>query len=222
MPSTACTSPAFVGILEPNEDARRFVLSNMLNKYAKNKFIGMDAIYVHMIDKYYSKGQADWVDEENLAKMIDNADNLRPILIGKVFPNITVYTEDEKPLMVHNVDSEYTMMIFWAPDCGHCKKSMPSIVQFYEEFKDKGLKVVSVCTKSGDKFPKCWEFIKEKGMEGFINTGDKYQKYRRYVYIPSTPKIFILDAEKKILIKDVPSEELSKVMTEIIKENSTE
>lgn len=211
-----------LSLTKDNNDAHRFCLSTILNKYAKNKFIGMDAVYVHMIDKYYSKGMADWVEEDNLIKMKENANNLRPILIGKVFPNITVFTEDEKPLMIHNVESEYTMVIFWAPDCGHCKKSMPSIIEFYEAYKDKGLKIVSICTKGGDKFPKCWEFIKEKGMEGFINAGDKYQKYRKYVYVPSTPKIFLLDNDKKILIKDIPSEELPKIMDEIMKDRIDE
>ncbi len=208
--------------MKGNEDAYKFCLSTLLNKYAKNKFIGMDAIYVHMIDKYYSNGEADWVDEENLIKMKENANNLRPILIGKVFPNITVYKEDKTPLMIHSVESEYTMVIFWAPDCGHCKKSMPSIIEFYETYKDKGLKVVSICSKGGGKLENCWEFIKEKGMEGFINTGDEHQTYRKYVYVPSTPKIFILNNKKEILIKDVPSEELSNVMDEILKEKQSD
>ena len=182
----------------------------------------MDAIYVHMVDNYYAKGQADWVDEENLAKMKENANNLRPILIGKTFPNITVYKENEEPLMIHNVESDYTMVMFWAFDCGHCKKSMPSVVEFYNEYKDKGLKIVSICTKGGDKVGKCFEFVEEKGMEGFINCADKYQKYRKYVYVPATPKIFILDKDKKILIKDVPSEELPNIMKEIMEEKASE
>ncbi len=206
--------------LKGNEDAYRFCLSNFLNKYAKNKFIGMDALYVHLVDKYYAKGEADWVDEETLEKMKENANNLRPILIGETFPNITVYKEDESPLMIHNVESPYTLVIFWAPDCGHCKKSMPKIIDFYEKFKDKGLKVVSVCTKSGKKFDNCWKYIEEKGMENFINTGDRNQRYRRYVYIPSTPKMFMLDKDKEILIKDIPADELENLMNDLLKEDT--
>ena len=126
-----------ISLVKENEDAYRYSLSSILNKYAKNKFIGMDAIYVHMIDTYYAQGAADWVDEENLLKMKENANNLRPILIGKVFPNITVYKEDKSPLMIHNVESDYTLVIFRAPDCGHCKKSMPKVIDFYEKYKGR-------------------------------------------------------------------------------------
>ncbi|HMU03498.1 MAG TPA: hypothetical protein PJ990_07725, partial [Saprospiraceae bacterium] len=57
---------------------------------------------------------------------------------------------------------------------------------------------------------------KEKKMEGFINTGDTYQRYNQKVRIPSTPKIFILDEKKEIIIKDIPGEELDRIFNEIL------
>jgi thiol-disulfide isomerase/thioredoxin len=201
--------------LEPNAEAYKYYLADFLNEYAQMKMVGLDAIYVHMVDKYYSKGKATWVTEENLQKMAENADELRPILIGKIMPNFTTYLEDKKPISLHSVISPYTVVIFWAPDCGHCKKIMPDVVAFYAKNKDKGVKMFSVCTKGGDKTETCWPAIKEKEMEGFINTADEYQRYNREVKIKSTPKIFILNAQKEILIKDIPGEELDRIFNEV-------
>ena len=203
--------------MEKNEETYKFYLSNFLNTYAKNKFIGMDGVYVHLVDKYYSQGKADWVDEENLDKIKKNADELRPILIGKKFPNITTYKEDGTPLNLYDLNSNYTIVLFWAPDCGHCKKAMPFVIDFYKKYQEKGIKIISVCTKAGDKYGSCWEAIKEKGMEDFLNTGDEYQRYRKYVQIPTTPKMFILDDKKVILLKDFPAEEMERIMDEVIK-----
>ncbi|MBK9152352.1 MAG: DUF5106 domain-containing protein [Saprospiraceae bacterium] len=55
--------------LEPNQDAYRYYLADFLNQYAQMKMVGLDAIYVHLVDNYYSKGKASWVNEENLQKM---------------------------------------------------------------------------------------------------------------------------------------------------------
>lgn len=208
--------------LEGNEDAYRYALTSTLSKYAKMKYIGHDAIYVHMVDKYYSGGKATWSDEETIEKLAKNAGDLRPILIGKTFPNIQTYQQDGTPVKLYDVDSEYTLLLFWKHDCGHCKKAMPDIVDFYKKFKDKGLKVVTVCTSPGEKASKCWEFIEEKGMTDFLNTGDQYQRYRKKVTIRTTPKVFLLDKDKEILIKDVPGKELAKVMTDILNERNSD
>jgi len=203
-------------LLEPNPEAYRYYLADFLNKYAQMKMVGLDAIYVHLVDKYYSKGKASWVTEENLKKMTDNANDLRPILIGKIMPDIVTYMEDGTPVTLSAIKSPYTVVIFWAPDCGHCKKIMPDVVSFYEKNKDNGVKMLAVCTKGGDKTATCWPAIKEKKMEGFINTGDTYQRYNQKVRIPSTPKIFILDEKKEIIIKDIPGEELDRIFNEIL------
>jgi len=203
--------------MEPAPDTYKYYLSYFLNKYAAMKIIGYDKVYVHLVDNYYSKGKADWVTEETLKKLQEQANNLRGILIGKKFPDITTYKIDSTAVRLWDVESPYTVLVFWAHDCGHCTKSMPDIVSFYDEWQSKGVTLISVCTKGGKKTQKCKEAIPSKKMDKFINTFDEYQRYRQKVYIRSTPKIFILDKDKKILIKDLPSKELKNIMPEIIK-----
>lgn len=202
--------------LEPNPEAYRYYLADFLNKYAQMKMVGYDALYVYLVDNYYTKGKASWVNEENLKKMKENADDLRPILIGKKMPDIITYKEDKTPVRLLDIKSPYTVVIFWAPDCGHCKKIMPAVVDFYKKNKDKGVTMLGICTKSGDKTETCWPAVKEKGMEDFINTADEYGRYNLKVRIKSTPKIFILDENKEIIIKDIPGEDIDRIFNEIL------
>ncbi|MEZ4911282.1 MAG: redoxin family protein [Saprospiraceae bacterium] len=206
-----------LSLLEGNNEAYRYFLADLLNKYAQMKVVGFDGLYVHLVENYYSKGKAPWVDQENIKKMQDNANDLSPILIGKTIPNVVIYKEDGTPMHLHDVEAPYTVLIFWAPECGHCQKVMPFVVDFEKKHRDKGVKVVSICTKGGEKFPECWKAVKEKGMEAFINTGDEYQRFNRQIKTKSTPKIFILDQNKKILIKDIPGEEIDKIFEEVFK-----
>jgi len=203
--------------MTPAPETFRFYTSYLINKYANMKVVGMDAVYVHMVDKYYRSGRAHWVDDETLGKMKSNATNLRPILIGKTFPAVTTYKADNTPVEINKIESEYLVVLFWAHTCGHCTKSMPDVVKFYDEYESKGVTLVSVCTKGGEKTKPCMEAVPDKNMEKFINTFDENQRYRRKVYINTTPKIFILDKNKKILVKDIPAKELSNVMENIMK-----
>ncbi len=202
--------------LEGNEEAYRYYLAELLNKYASMKLVGYDGLYVHLVDNYYAKGKAPWLNEENMSKMKENANDLRPVLIGKKMPDITTYKEDGSPVRLWDIQSPYSVVLFWAPDCGHCQKSMPFLVDFYKKYKDKGVKLLSICTKGGDKTSTCWPAIEKENMGDFINTADQYSRFNMKVKIKSTPKIFILDENKEIIIKDIQAEEIEKVFEEII------
>ena len=192
--------------LEPSKLAYRTFLIKFLNDYASSKIIGMDAVYVHLVDKYYSQGKAPWIDKAQLAKIIGNARAAKPTLIGKIAPDFIIQLKDSSDIRLHDIQSPYVVLIFWAHDCPHCKESMPEISRFQEDFHDQGVVVFSVCTKVLKDEPKCWDFVMNRGIENLINTSDMKggRSLVRTLYnVRKTPKLFVLDHEKHILIKDL-------------------
>ena len=229
--------------VKPAEESFKFYIIHFLNKYASSKVVGMDAVYVHMADKYYRNGNADWVDEEQRLKIIENADRLKPILLGKKSPNIAIQELDvektilakdnenehkrfaiKKNFTLHDVDAKYTVLFIWDPECGHCKKSMPKIIEFYDNYKDKGVELVSLCNQTYKDIPKCAEMIKEKGMMKWINAVDPYIKsrYKQLYDVRTTPQIFVLNKEKEIVMKRIGAEQLSEVIDAMIARDSSE
>jgi thiol-disulfide isomerase/thioredoxin len=226
--SIAVAIDRVLALTKPAEETFKFYLIHFLNFYAKSNYVGMDAVYVHIGQQYYAKGMAPWTDEESLKKIIENAEKLAPLLIGKKAPDIEMQTRDGQPINLHGFDSPYTVLFFWDPDCGHCKKSMPDMIQFAKDFKEKGVSVFSICTKlmtrdndgnlSSKEVDSCWSTIEEKGMDVFFNTVDPYHRSRyKSVYdIRSTPQIYILDHDKTILSKRIGAEQLAEVMNQIM------
>lgn len=217
-----------LNLMRPSEETFKFYLIHFLNKYANSKIVGQDAVYVHLVDEYYKKGDAPWTEEEQLKKIIDQADKTKPLLIGKTAPNITMYNKDNEPIALHDFDSKYTVLYFWKYDCGHCKKATPKMIEFYNNFKDKGVEVFGICTAtwkrdddgkiSLEEVDKCWDYIEENGSGIWLNTVDAYHRSRyKSVYdINSTPQIYILDENKEILSKRIGADQISEVMDRII------
>ena len=207
-----------LALLKPNEDAFKYFLVHFVNVYAKSNIIGMDAVYVHIVKKYYAQGEAPWVDAEQLNKMVKNAESLEPILIGKIAPDIQMEKRSGEKIALHQVESPYTVLMFWAPDCGHCKKSMPKVIEFYEKYKDQGVELFAVCTKVTDNVPDCWKMVDEKGMDIWINVVDPYllSKFSTKYDIRSTPQIFVLDEKKEIIMKRLGAEQLDDVMSNLL------
>ncbi len=145
-----------LGKMTPAEDTYKYYLVHFLNTYAGSKIVGMDAVYVHLAEKYYATGKAPWTDEEQLKKIVDNGKALKPLLIGKIAPDVkmmeidiegTIAAENEeneykrwkskRDITLHETATPYTVLFIWDPDCGHCKKSMPKMIEFYENYRIK-------------------------------------------------------------------------------------
>lgn len=205
--------------LKPESQNHKFLLSHFLNTYANSKYVGMDGVYVHLVENYYAKGKAPWIDAENLAKMTKDAKALKPLLIDRIAPDILLFKEDSTPFRLHEIKSPFTVLIFWAPDCGHCKKSIPFVNEFYEKFKSKGVEVVAVCSQIGTDAKKaCFEAVKTHNMSSYINAYDPSHVSRfKLIYdLKTTPQIYILDATKKILTKKIGAEQLNEIMDKLL------
>ncbi len=213
----------------PAEETFKYYLIHFLNEYAKSKIVGMDAVYVHLANKYYKTGLAPWTDEEQLTKIVDNAEKLEPLLIGKIAPNIQMEDKDGNPMQLHDFKSPLTVLFFWDPDCGHCKKSMPDMIEFAKNYKDKGVSVFAICTKlvtrndeggfSMEEVNKCWKYIEGNELDIFWNYVDPYHRsrYKTIYDIRSTPQVYVLDEDKSIISKRIGAEQLPEVIDHVLK-----
>ncbi len=211
-----------LGLLDPEGEAFKIYVVYFLNQYAKSKIVGMDAVYVHMVDTYYANGLATWTDSAQLNKILKNAETLRPLLIGKTAPDLLMLDRENHPIRLHSIDAPYTVLFFWDPDCGHCKKAIPDLVRFYQEYKPRGIEVFSVCTSLQDEAKKCWEAIDERNMGEWVNVVDPYLRSRfKQIYdVRTTPQIYILDKDKKIIMKKIGADQLAEVMDRLMENGS--
>lgn len=211
-----------IDAMEPAEETYKFYVIHFLNSYATSKIVGMDAVYVRLAEKYYASGKAPWVDEEQLEKILQNVKDIKPTLIGKTAPDLMLQKREGGMVKLSEIQSDYIVLYFWRYDCGHCKKSSPIMKEFYEKFKDKGVKMVAVCSKPKDELPQCWEYVEENEIQDWMHTSDPYFRSMKLYNIKSTPQIFILDKNKEILTKKIGAEQLEEVMTKIMEMDSVE
>lgn len=179
----------------------KFCVITITNMWSNSKQMCFDKIYVHMAGSYYVSGRATWVDSTQLGKIKDRYYKMLYNTCDRKAVNLMLQDVNAKPVSLYGVDATYTILVFWAWDCGHCKKEMPQLVEFLKEYKQYGVKVIAVSTK--DELDKWKDFIKEKGMEEFINLTDEGNKtnFRVFYDIYSTPVIYLLDKDKKIMAK---------------------
>ncbi|WP_293871898.1 TlpA family protein disulfide reductase [Flavobacterium sp.] len=122
-----------------------------------------------------------------------------------------------------DVKADFTILVFWDVDCGHCQKEIPKLLVAYNELlkEKKNVKVYSVYMQhEGEKYLK---YIDEHKLP-WINVydGAHYNNAVEKYDVYSTPVIYILDKNKVIKAKRIEAEQIKTLINVIEKEHKKE
>lgn len=195
-----------------NKEVFKYTVVYTTSAYETSKIMGMDAVFVRLVEEYYNTGQAFWADSTLMFKITDRARVLKPLLLGKKAPNLMLYDDKNQLQPLWGVKSKYTILCFWDPDCSHCKKAVPQLADIYHKsLKAKGFEVYGVCTETeGAKWHK---FIEDNKLD-WINVADLelHNTFRSVYDISSTPVVYILNDKKEIIAKKLGVEQIEEFM----------
>ena len=175
-----------------SEEMFRYVVEFAFTKYEKSwkKIMGMDKILVYIAENYVMTGLCSWIEKERSDLIIERAEKIAPNLIGKKAPEFIV---QQRPFMqdtsgnfysLKDIDADYTMLIFYSPDCGHCKKQMPKIKSVYDSLITSKINIKTLAITNGFDRKEWIEFINEFEIGGWINIGDQPFKIKKnYAYV---------------------------------------
>ena len=217
-----------------NQDMFKYVLHHMTYASESSKIMCMDKVFVELVNAYYRTGLVDWLNDEQLQKILDRADDLKHTLCGNRPPNITLPDLDQDSWVdLYSIDAKYTLVCIWESTCGHCKKEMPKLERIYDEWKPRGLEIFAI---GNDFEPEPWqEYVREKELDAWINVSDnplinaqdsatsliyggvtnlESLNFRTTFDVYATPKMFLLDEDKKIIAKQVGAVQLAEILSQ--------
>jgi thiol-disulfide isomerase/thioredoxin len=194
-----------------NDEFFRYTLWFITNNAERSQIMGMDAVFVHMVENYYNTGQAYWMTPEGLERLKKRAGQLAPTLIGKKAPDIRTLDIDGNSISMHDIDSKYLVVYFWESECGHCKKETPILKDIYEKYHQKGLEVFALNVESDQN--KWKESVNTYELQ-WINASDPVNRsgFRDNYDVYAIPLLLLLDKDKKIIAKKISADQLDGFM----------
>lgn len=191
----------------------KYVIWYITNQYETSQVMGMDAVFVHMAEKYYLTGKAYWINEDTENKIRDRYNTLRYLLLNSFAPIIVLQDTLGKDKSFTSIKSKYTVMYFWDPNCGHCQKETPKLAEFYNKNKDKYKFEVYAANTQND-IPAWKNFIKANKLNWInVNNARGESNFHKIYDIYSTPTMYVLDENKKIIAKRLAVEQLEDFLT---------
>lgn len=203
---------AIRGIVEKakkNQETYKYLVWTCMVKYQNPEIMGLDAVYVDIYDLYFATGEMDfWANKQLKSNLKEQADKYRKSLIGVKGPNLIMQDANLNLQSMHAIKKKYTVLYFFSPDCGHCKKETPKLVDFYNQRKFD-LEVYAICTDTS--MVKMKSYIKEMKTNWITVNGPRTAvgSYHDLYDADTTPTLYVLDDKKKIIAKKLAAENLS-------------
>jgi thiol-disulfide isomerase/thioredoxin len=161
-------------------------------------------------------------------------------------------TTEQNWINMYKLPQEWVLVVFWDPHCGHCKKTLPDLyTQYKEKLRPMGVEVFAVAKATDSTLFADWkEYIVEQHLD-WVNAGLTWHVYadakknsHKYVDYPgkkepslttieslnyseawdiySTPKFFLLDADRKIVGKQLTPDQMVDLINQLKKKKARE
>jgi len=205
-----------------NKEMFKYLLIHFVQKYINPEYMGQDAVFVHLFEKYINTGQAEFFTDKYRKFVNDRAYSLMANLIGQPAPELDMVDTMSKPKPLYGVESKFVVICFWDPTCSHCKETVPKLDSIYQaKWKQEGVKIYGVMVEGGKE---TWlKFIQDHNLKDWIHvyqtqaahdaeTASNKPGFRQLYDVYQTPILYLLDKDKRIIAKKLTYQQFDEVI----------
>jgi len=136
--------------------------------------------------------------------------------VGVEFPDFQAKDINGKSLSLDQFKNKVVLIDFWATWCPPCVDEMPNIVKTYNKYHEKGFEIIGISLDQNEN--KFLRFIKDNGMtwrQYYDGKGGQNELARKYS-IDSIPSTFLIDANGKIIAKNLRGSTLEEAIKDAL------
>ncbi|MEJ7738802.1 MAG: thioredoxin-like domain-containing protein [Chitinophagaceae bacterium] len=207
-----------------NNEMYKYLLTHFVQKYINPEYMGQDAVFVHLFERYINNNpKVDWFTEKYKKFMFERAYSLMANLIGQPASNLQMVDTSGKLTALYSVKAPFTIICFWDPTCSHCKEVVPKLDSIFKaKWKKQGIKLYGVMVDGGRK---AWvQYISENKLADWIHVYETaVQKdagyaagrpsYKQLYDVYQTPVLYLLDKDKRIIAKKLSYQQIDEVIS---------
>jgi peroxiredoxin len=202
------TADALIRRVMPYPEYFKFFANWIALQYENTKTTVMDgeAVYVHIVQNFFTDELATWDKPENLEKLRKHVWEMEASLLGKKGPDVSAPDANGQMKSIYEMTAPIIVVFMFSPDCEHCQKEAAEIQTIYEKWKNKGVDFYGIAVNTNTEEWK--KFVKEKGFT-FTNVYDPSNRaiYAKY-FVDITPELYLLNKDRTIIGKNLHANQL--------------
>ena len=125
-------------------------------------------------------------------------------------PTITFATIEGKKISMADLKGKVVLVNFWATDCPGCIKEMPDLIKTYNDYKSKGLEIISVAMPY-DPPAQVLNYTRQKALPFPVMHDGLSEITQAFGGVNLTPTAFIFDKQGKRLQRTIGELDFAKL-----------
>lgn len=198
--STISAIDIVVSLARPSDETVSYLLWFFISKYQNPQYMGFDKVFVHLVDNYFLKEEVLNSTTSINDKLKERSDKLKPLLIGEIAPNLILMDTNDRFVSFRDLESDYTLLLFWDFNCEVCKSEIVELQELLYT-NDYSISVYAVNTNNNLAQWKKEIITKNMNWYNVNGTHSITEDFHELYDISGTPRMFLLDNEKKIMAK---------------------
>ncbi len=198
-----------------NKEMFQFVSNWIALAYqpTKTKVMDGEAVYVHILENYFTKELGYWLTDVDIKAIQKKVFEMKSSLLNRKGPDVVSTDYYGNTRSIYELKEDYIVIFMYDPDCDHCQKETPELLEFYKEWKSKSVEVFAIVLNATDKL---WrDFVVKNKTDVWINVHDPTNKsiYAKY-FVDITPEIYVLNKERMIIGKNLKPNQIPVIINQ--------
>ena len=208
----------------------RYLISYFIDNYMYPKIMGQDKVFLHTFQKYIADNNplGAWLNEKQKKAITERAYMVMANQLGAPAYDMALVDTTGKVRKLYDLKNDYVVVSFWDPNCGKCREDLPKMDSLYKSaWKKYNVQVYAVMVN--EEAIKEWKPFIQKNGKGWVHVHqtkdmraeeEKTQQpnFRQLYDMRSTPTLFLLDKDKRIVAKNLGLEDLNNVLEQKAKQ----
>lgn len=180
-------------------------------KPGTTKLMDGEAVYSHIVLKYFTPEKVQGVSKEDLESTRKRAAEMQPSLLGKVGQDVWGVDKNNQKQTLYSLKSTFKVVFIYNPDCEHCQHETPILRGVYDKWKPHGVEVFSLVANAKNREE--WLNFQKKYD---INWTDVYDpqlesRFHEKYFVDITPELYVLDKNNIIIGKNLKPAQLQEL-----------
>jgi thiol-disulfide isomerase/thioredoxin len=207
----------------------KYLIGYYVDNYMYPKIMGQDKVFLHVYERYLAgdKPKVDWLNERQMKIIRERALMLMANQLGTQAWDMDLVDTSGKKKPLYGLVADYTVVVFWDVHCGKCREEIPRMDTLYRtKWMKNNVRIYSVMVN--EEAAKEWPAYVREHASGWTHVHqtqalrDEEEKagkpnFRQLYDMRSTPTLFLLDKDKKIIAKSIGLADLDALIAEKVK-----